>query len=294
MPRAFFFSFIAIEQRAVKKNVATSPSLNLSKQDYRLTLIRGIALCRGAFSIVQCPCSLATQNPCFALAQTGRTLLLGSWSLFSSAAHRASPALLGPAVPAGCWEHAPKPIRAQMWAKSSQWNSGGCANENTALRLLNRRSVRHNQRCDCQCLPVSLCPPDSRLDSALLVLWLLCLYLGLELQGETSLSLEPVPERFFLAWAFCLSWVTSAASLELSMLWRLLFLQPCAFICRNRERWESEWEPVTLSVTAAAKKRQNVRGRGLSFACTQRRKRNRRRHSEKDINMECRGFDSWG
>lgn len=53
---------------------------------------------------------------------------------------------------------------------------------------------------------MSLWPPDSRLDSALLLApWLRCLCLGLELQGETSLSLEPVPERFFLPWAFCLS-----------------------------------------------------------------------------------------
>lgn len=179
--------------------------LSVSKQDDCFTLIRGFTLCRGAFSIVQCPCSLATQNPAFALVQTGRILLLGSRPLSSSAAHRAGPTLLGPAVPAGCLEHAPQSIRAQMWEKSTQWNSGGCVNENTAQRRLNRRSVRHNQCCDCQCLPVSLCPPDSRLDSALPVPWLLCLYLGLELQGETSLSLEPVPERFFLAWAFCLS-----------------------------------------------------------------------------------------
>lgn len=97
---------------------------------------------------------------------------------------------------------------------------------------------REHQWCDCQYLPVSLWPPDSLLDSALLAPWLLCLCLGLELQGDTSLSPEPVPERFFLAWAFCLSWVTSPTNLELSMLWRLLFLQPCAFICCNRERWE--------------------------------------------------------
>lgn len=140
-----------------------------------------------------------------------------------------------------------------MWVKNCLWNFRDTGSENQALRLLKQGSRRYNWHCDCQNLPVSLCPPDSRLDSTLLVPWLLCLCLGLELQGETSLSLEPVPERFFLPWAFCLSWVTSLASLELSMLWRLLFLQPCAFICCNRERWKHQRAPVTFPVTAAAK-----------------------------------------
>lgn len=100
-----FFSIIHCNRSSEQQKMLQHPpppTPNLSKQDHRLTLIRGVTLCRGAFSIVQRPRSLATQNPGSALAQTGRTLLLGSRSLFSSAARWAGPALLGPAVPAGC------------------------------------------------------------------------------------------------------------------------------------------------------------------------------------------------
>lgn len=115
----------------------------------------------------------------------------------------------------------------------------GGKNNNTLHSKTKNRRNKHNQCNDCHYLPVSLCPPDSRLESALLVPWLLCPCLRLELQSEISLSLEPVPERFFLTWAFCLSWTTSPASLELSMLWRLLFLQLCAFTCCNRKTDET-------------------------------------------------------
>lgn len=84
------------------------------------------------------------------------------------------------------------------------------------LFITKQNGVRQNQRCDCWYLPVSLCPPDSRLQSALLLPWVLCPCFGMELEGETSLSLEPVPERVFLPGAFCLSRATSPASLELS------------------------------------------------------------------------------
>lgn len=57
--------------------VQHSPFKPVQKGHYCLTLIRGVALCRGAFSIVHGLWSLATENPCSSLAQAGRTLLLG-------------------------------------------------------------------------------------------------------------------------------------------------------------------------------------------------------------------------
>lgn len=122
-------------------------------------------------------------------------------------------------------------------------------------------------------LPVSLWPPDSCRDSPLLVPWLLCPCLGLELQGDASLSLEPVPERLFLLWALCLSWATSVDSLELSTLWRLLFLQLCAFICCNTRRWESRREAVSLLVTVAAEALKGWRKRILICSHTEQRKK---------------------
>lgn len=71
---------------------------------FRFTLIRGVTLCGGAFPLLHRLWSLATEDPCPGLAQTGRgTLLSGNGTLLMSTAHQPSPVVMGTAVPAGCF-----------------------------------------------------------------------------------------------------------------------------------------------------------------------------------------------
>lgn len=62
------------------------------------------------------------------------------------------------------------------------------------------------------------------------------------------------------------------------------------YLLQQREMRESQLH----SRSQKPQKHQNVRGRGLSVALTQRKKKNSRSPSEKDINMKSREFDSWG
>lgn len=68
---------------------------------YSLTLVRGVALCRGALLLCHCLLPLTTENLRPGLTQKG-ALCQGGGSLFTSTSHQSSPALLGSTVHAGC------------------------------------------------------------------------------------------------------------------------------------------------------------------------------------------------
>lgn len=75
---------------------------NMRERGCCFTLIRWVTLCGGAFSLLHCLRSIATENPCSRLAQTGRNLLLAGGSLLSSTSFLSSPVLLGAAIHTGC------------------------------------------------------------------------------------------------------------------------------------------------------------------------------------------------